>query len=330
MIHLLYQLVKEAMMKRAMKIIGVFVLAIAAGLSALVIKGLIEAKRSSVKEDYYADFSSPAPLEQKYSQPGEYEVSSFDDPSDHGAIKKVRFWYPSDLESNDKQYPVIVVVNASGTPAFKYEPWFKRLASWGFIVVGNEDPQAGTGETTSIMLDHLLDLPLDHPFYGRLDAEHIGIAGFSQGGAGALAAVTMYENGTAYQTIFTGSAAYPFLAGNMGWQYDVSEIKIPYFMVAGTGETDDIGVADVTKEYAGVAPLASLVENYETIRDDVVKVRARATGAEHEDMLGRSDGYLTAWMLWQLCGDAEAASVFIGEKAEILHNNNWQDVEKNT
>lgn len=227
-------------MKRAMKIIGVFVLAIAAGLSALVIKGLIEAKRSSVKEDYYADFSSPAPLEQKYSQPGEYEVSSFDDPSDHGAIKKVRFWYPSDLESNDKQYPVIVVVNASGTPAFKYEPWFKRLASWGFIIVGNEDPQAGTGET------------------------------------------------------------------------------------------DDKGVADVTKEYAGVAPLASLVENYETIRDDVVKVRARATGAEHEDMLGRSDGYLTAWMLWQLCGDAEAASVFISEKAEILHNNNWQDVEKNT
>lgn len=157
----------------AMKIIGVFVLAIAAGLSALVIKGLIEAKRSSVKEDYYADFSSPAPLEQKYSQPGEY---------------------------------------------------------------------------------------------------------------------------------------------------DVSEIKIPYFMAAGTGETDDKGVADVTKEYAGVAPLASLVENYETIRDDVVKVRARATGAEHEDMLGRSDGYLTAWMLWQLCGDAEAASVFIGEKAEILHS----------
>ena len=172
-------------MKKVMKIIGVIILVIAAVVAALVIKGLIEAKKASVKEDYYTEFSSSAPLEQKYSQLGEYEVSSFDDPSDNEAIKKVRFWYPSELENSDKKYPVIVVVNASGTPAFKYEPWFKRLASWGFIVVGNEDPQAGTGETTSIMLDYLLNLPQDHKLNGRLDTENVGIVGFSQGGAGA-------------------------------------------------------------------------------------------------------------------------------------------------
>jgi hypothetical protein len=329
MIHLFQRLVKEVIVRRVMKIIGVIILVIAAAVAALVIKGLIEAKKTSVKEDYYAGFSSSAPLEQKYSQLGEYDVSSFDDPSDNATIKKVRFWYASELETIDKKYPVIVVVNASGTPAFKYEAWFKRLASWGFIVVGNEDPHAGTGETTSIMLDYLLSLPQGHKLKGRLDTENIGIVGFSQGGAGALAAVTMYGNGTAYKTIFTGSAAYPFLAGNMGWKYDVSKISIPYFMAAGTGATDDKGVADITKEYAGVAPLASLVENYKTISDDVLKVRARAAGAEHEDMLARSDGYMTAWMLWQLCGDEEAAEVFIGENAEILHNNNWQDVEKN-
>ena len=316
-------------MKKVMKIIGVITLVIASIVAALVIKGLIEAKRTSVKEDYYTEFSSSAPLEQKYSQPGEYEVSSFDDPSDNATIKKVRFWYPSELETSDKKYPVIVVVNASGTPAFKYEPWFKRLASWGFIVVGNEDPQAGTGVTTSIMLDYFLDLPQNHRLNGRLDTENIGIVGFSQGGAGALAAVTMYDNGTAYKTIFTGSAAYPFLAGNMGWKYDVSKISIPYFMAAGTGATDDKGVVDIIKEYAGVSPLASLIENYEMISDEVLKVRARATGAEHEDMLARSDGYMTAWMLWQLCGDEDAAAVFVGENAEILHNSNWQDVEKN-
>jgi len=316
-------------MKKVMRIIGVITLVIAAIVAALVIKGLMEAKRTSVKEDYYTEFSSSAPLEQKYSQPGEYEVFTLDDPSENETIKKVRFWYPSELAGNDEKYPVIVVVNASGTPAFKYEPWFKRLASWGFIVVGNEDPQAGTGETTSIMLDYFLDLPQNHRLNGRLDTENIGIVGFSQGGAGALAAVTMYDNGTVYKTIFTGSAAYPFLAGNMGWKYDVSKISIPYFMAAGTGATDDKGVADIIKEYAGVSPLASMIENYEMISDEVLKVRARATGAEHEDMLARSDGYMTAWMLWQLCGDEDAAAVFVGENAEILHNSNWQDVEKN-
>ena len=42
----------------------------------------------------------------------------------------------------------------------------------------------------------------------------------------------------------------------MGWKYDVSKIRIPYFMAAGTGATDDKGIADITKEYAGVASLA--------------------------------------------------------------------------
>lgn len=36
-----------------------------------------------------------------------------------------------------------------------------------------------------------------------------------------------------------------------------------------------------------------------------------------------------SWMLYQLAGDEEAATVFVSENAEILHNNNWQDVEKN-
>ena len=312
-----------------MKTIRGIGLGIAAVIVVFVVKGLIDSKKPSVKDDYFKDFLSFAPLELKYSQTGEYEVSTLADPSDNDRIKKVRFWFPAELADNSRRYPVIVVVNASGTPAFKYEPWFRRLASWGFIVVGNEDPQAGTGETTSVILDCLLNLPQDHPLSGRLDTESIGILGFSQGGAGALAAVTMYDNGKMYKTIFTGSAAYPLLASNLRWKYDVSKINIPYFMVAGTGVTDDKGVADITKEYAGVAPLASLIENYNVITDDVLKVRARAAGAEHEDMLARSDGYMTAWMLWQLCGDKEASSVFIGEDAEILHNSNWQDVEKN-
>ena len=312
-----------------MKIIRGIGLGIAAVIVVFVIKGFIESKKPSVKDDYFKDFSSSAPLELKYSQAGEYEVVCCTDPSENSGIKKVRFWFPAELADNNRRYPVIVVVNASGTPAFKYEPWFRRLASWGFIVVGNEDPQAGTGETTSVMLDYLLNLPQDHTLNGRLDTENIGIIGFSQGGAGALAAVTMYDNGKLYKTIFTGSAAYPLLASNMGWKYDVSKISIPYFMVAGTGETDDKGVADMTKEYAGVAPLASLIENYDVISDDVLKVRARANGAEHEDMLVRSDGYMTAWMLWQLCDDKEASSVFIGEDAEILHNSNWKDVKIN-
>lgn len=283
---------------------------------------------NDIVESYYTNFQSDAPLEMKYSQLGEYETSYTEFPSDNASIGKVRVWYPRELEDGEKIWPMIMVVNASGTPAASYEPFFSRLASWGFIVVGNEDGQTGNGETASITLDFMLNIPFDNVLSGKIDYDSMGIIGYSQGGAGAICAVTNFENGARYKAMFTGSAAYPTLAKNMGWEYDPAKIKIPYFMAAGTGKSDDSG-KDPEKEYGGVSPLSAQIANYNTISDDVQKVRARAVGAEHEQMLKRSDGYMTAWMLYQLTGNAEAGAVFIGENAEILQNKNWQDIEKN-
>ena len=41
------------------------------------------------------------------------------------------------------------------------------------------------------------------------------------------------------------------------------------------------------------------------------------------------DGIMTAWFLYQLRGDADAAQMFCGGEAELLQNANWQDVQKN-
>ena len=268
-------------------------------------------------------------LEKKYSGRGSFETAYTEFKSDNSKIDTIRVFYPAELADSNKSYPMIVSVNASGTRARNYMAVLDRIASWGFIVVGNDDPQSGTGETASETLEYILNIGADSELHGKIDKNNIGIMGYSQGGAGALCAVTNFDNGKLYKTIFTGSAAYPFLAHNMGWDYDVSKVAIPYFMTSGTGESDDAGVSDITKDYAGVCPLEAVVTNYNSISDELEKVRARATGAEHEDMLVRSDGYMTAWMLYQLCGDEEAAKVFVGDDAEILHNTNWQDIEKN-
>ena len=283
---------------------------------------------NDIIEGYYKKFQSDASLEMKYSQLGAFETAYTEFPSDNESIGRVRVWYPKELENGTKTWPMIMVVNASGTPAASYEPFFPRLASWGFIVIGNEDGQTGNGETASLTLNFLLNMPSDSVLSGKIDYDSMGIIGYSQGGAGAICAVTNYKNGAHYKAMFTGSAAYPTLAKNMGWEYDVSKVTIPYFMAAGTGKSDDSG-NDPEKGYGGVSPLSALITNYDSIADDVPKVRARAVGAEHEQMLMRSDGYMTAWMLYQLTGDEEAGSVFLGGNAEILRNANWQDVEKN-
>ena len=100
-------------------------------------------------------------------------------------------------------------------------------------------------------------------------------------------------------------------------------------MTASTGTSDNMGKPDSNTEYNGVSPLQALKEIYNTLPDSLDKVRGRCVNAEHGDMQERTDGYMTAWMLWQLQGDEAAAKVFVGDNAEILTNALWQDIEKN-
>lgn len=44
-------------------------------------------------------------------------------------------------------------------------------------------------------------------------------------------------------------------------------------------------------------------------------------------MLYSGDGYVAAWFLYWLRGDAEAGSAFWGEAPELAVNPNWQDVQ---
>lgn len=56
---------------------------------------------------------------------------------------------------------------------------------------------------------------------------------------------------------------------------------------------------------------------------------ARRVGKDHGDMLRYADGYMTAWFMYYLRGDTEAGQAFFGENAEILFNENWQDIKIN-
>ena len=310
-------------MKKALKAAGAVVLG---ALALLFVKNYVDSVRPWLPEDYDRDFRSDAPLEQRYAGRGAYRVSSLTERAADKAADTLRVWYP-ETDTRAQPFPLVLVVNASNTAARNYEPFFARLASWGFVVAGNDDRQTGTGRSASLMLDALLALAEtpSSPLCGRIDRDNIGIVGFSQGGAGALRAATAYENSGAYKAIFTASAPYALLARNLGWGYDLSQLTAPYLMTAGTGASDDNGRRGAD-EFSGVAPLFSLEENAAAMPEGVLRVRARAAGAEHSDMMQRTDGYLTAWLLYLLHGDDQAAQVFTGDSPELLHNPNWQDV----
>lgn len=291
-------------------------------------------------DNYWKYTETKGEIETKYTALGTYEVSTVEWNADGKVWQKYEVWYPSELKEGNDTYPLVIMANGTGVKASQYRAVFRHLASWGFIVVGNEDENSRTGESSAAALDFMLGLNEDKSsdFYGKIDTDNIGIAGHSQGGVGAMNAVTEQANGNLYQAIWTASTTSRYHADELnksagGWNCTPSEINIPCFMVAGTKDFDagnvyEYTVGELTEGSAqGICPLWWLDECYNTIPDGVDKVIARRVNADHSDMLRNADGYMTAWFMYWLKGDTEAGKAFFGENAEIFTNSNWQNIK---
>ena len=289
----------------------------------------------------YWKYSEPkGEIETKYTALGSYDVSYAEFNADGKVWEKYEVWYPSEMQE-ETTYPFVIMANGTGIKASKYKEVFKRLASWGFVVAGNEDENSRTGESSAATLDFILNLNenKNSDFYGKIDTENIGVAGHSQGGVGSINAVTEQSNGNRYKAIWTASTTSRYHADELnknagGWNCNLSNVHIPIFMVAGTKDIDAGNMSEYSEtlpegKAQGICPLWWLNECYDAISDDVDKVIARRTGKDHGDMLRSADGYMTAWFMYYLKGDSEAGKAFFGKNAEMLSNENWQDIKIN-
>lgn len=290
----------------------------------------------SVTADYYAQTQTGGEIEETYTAMGEYDVDYAEYPAQDLLIKQYKIWYPSALAGEEgREWPIVVMANGTGVPASRYTPVFRHLASWGFVVIGNEMQNSWSGGASAGALDLLAELNEDPSslFYHKLDLDNVGSAGHSQGAIGAINAVTTQPNGDSYKALYLASTPSSLYASTLEWAYDPALIDVPCFMTAGTGLLDagEAGSPEVAEEAqeVSISPLWSQEENYGLIPDSVPKLRARRTGADHAEMLPWPDGYMTAWFMYWLQGDEAAGRAFFGPDAEIVHNPLWQDIEKN-
>ena len=290
----------------------------------------------SVDADYYEQTQTGGALEAAYTAPGSYEVAYAEYPARDVLIKRYEIWYPAALRDQPgREWPIVVMANGTGVPATRYAPVFRHLASWGFVVIGNEMQNAWSGDASDGALELLLELNEDPsgPFYHKLDLDNVGSAGHSQGAIGAINAVTSQPNGARYKALYLASTPSSLYAATLEWAYDPAAIDVPCLMVAGTGLLDagEAGSPEVAAEAqeVSIAPLWSQEEIYSLIPDEVPKLRARRAGADHAEMLPWPDGYMTAWFCYWLQGDEAAGRAFLGPDAEIAKNHLWQDLEKN-
>ena len=306
-------------MRKILKIIGIIVLILIVGISILL-KFL--GSRPVVPANYTQDTETGGPIEAKYMATGSHEVSTYEEPVLQG-FSKYTIDYPTELETTDEKYPVIVVCNGSGTPISKYLSVPEHFASWGFIVIGTEEEYDWSGFSAEMCIRHLQKLNDSESigenkniFYQKVDFDNVGIVGHSQGGVGVLNAITAQKHADIYKTAVSLSPTNKELAHNLEWDYDAALVDTPILLIAGAGGEDDWVITG---------------EQLQSIYSDIDrnKVMLRRKDTPHNETLYAANGYVTAWFMWHLQDDDEAAKAFAGDNAEIYMNGLYQNQHAN-
>lgn len=296
---------------KTLKIVGIILLILVVLIAALLI---CLAMKPFVPNNYTKTVDTGGEIEAKYLAMGAHEVK-YAETEAPGDWKKFEAFYPAGLETGGDTYPVVLFANGTGVFASKYKALFRHLASWGFIVLGNEDPSTCTGASAEATLAWLLEQngDPDSVFYQKVDRSHIGISGHSQGGVAVFNAVSEQPHGGLYTCAVSLSPTQLDLAVAIGLNYDPGKMSVPTLILAAP-ENDVIAPE-------GVKDLAEAIS--------AGTVTALRPGMDHGRMLYSADGYVTAWFMWQLQGDQEAAKAFVGESPEILDNPLYQDAAVN-
>lgn len=302
-----------------LKVIGIIIFCIVV---LLVILLVCLSKMTAITKDYNKKIETGGDVEAKYLGDGAYEVSYYEEAAAQ-VFEKYEIYYPKELETEDKVYPVIVVCNGTGWKASKSKPIYERYASWGFLVIATEETHSWNAFGAEMCVVHLQKLnenPIindkDNVFYQKIDFEHVGVVGHSQGGVGVINAITNTEHKNTYKTAVALSPTNKELAEAMEWPYNATLINVPVMLISGEGGGDDWVVTG---------------EGLTAIYDDITanKVMLRRKNTDHGKTQYAEDGYVTAWFMWQLQCDEEAAKAFVGENPELLHNELYQDQKTN-
>ncbi len=300
-------------MRSLQKIYAILGLFMVVASCAAVIDRLGDAQPSG-NNDYWTKVQTSGHIETKYMRLGPNAVSTYAEPAPT-SLQKYRVWYPADIGRSSRKYPVIVSNNGTGWGAAKYAQWFRHMASWGFIVVGNEEGTSWDGKSAELTLAWLLkagNTP-SSIFFDHIDKSHIGVIGHSQGGTGAINAATVQPNASLYKTIVVLASTHDGYNAFTRWTSNASKIAATTLILVAKDDW--------------LTSHESLNKLFAAIPDGKLKAQARRQNSSHSEMLLAADGYVTAWMMWQLQNDIVASRAFVGSKAELRTNSQFSEAK---
>lgn len=197
-------------------------------------------------------------------------------------------------------HPVILWGNGTGAKVSSYRPILRHLASHGFVAVAANTSEAGTGAEMIACLDQVSKSPIA----SGLDLTKVGAAGHSQGAWGAIQA--------GRDPRIKATAPINPGGGNVRMEA-VTAQKAPMLLLSAGADR----VAPPERAQALIYRAARTPVTWATIR------RAGHLDAA-DDPAGRYREALTAWFLWRLKGDEDAATMLEGSGCGLCENSDWK------
>ncbi len=156
------------------------------------------------------------------------------------------------------------------------------------------------------------------PYYQKLDTAAVGAAGHSSGAQGSFNAANL-PGGSIITSIATVELPTPDYIALFGQRPDLSTIYQPVFQINTTG---DFLISTFWSQLTYDGELTGPA------------VRAQFVGGDHNTIQAPGPnplaGYLTAWFMYTLQGDAVASSAFVESSPELNTNLKWiNQAEKN-
>jgi pimeloyl-ACP methyl ester carboxylesterase len=241
-------------------------------------------------------YASPVGIDARWSEPGPSAVKV-------EVLAGYTLYYPAALSG---RRPVVVWGNGTFAVPVIYSGLLRHLASYGFIVAAANTPFSGTGLEMRAGIDLLARFDGDpaSEFYRHVDLEHIGAAGHSQGGMGAVNAGVDSRIDTTVP-IEPGPLAAP------------GQLRGPVLFLSGSSDV--------------IVPAPLVVAMWQQATQ-VPAAYGSLRGATHFEPTGDGGGFrgvITAWFAYQLTGDSSAASVFTGPACGLCTDTAWSDVRRN-
>ncbi len=229
-------------------------------------------------------------VDPKFSNSGGYSTTS-------DSLSGCTVYRPAAL---DDSHPIVVWGNGTGSTPITYAGFLRHLASHGFVVVAANTPSAGNGRAMVDCVDQTLAEYADN-----VDPDRIGASGHSQGGGGAIMAGQD-------ERLTTTAPMQPYVNGLGHIRSSQRNQNGPMFLMSGSNDT-------IASPQLNQRPVFN--------RANVEVFWGILQGAGHTVPTGNAGAFrgpATAWFLYQLMDDKEAAEVFVGPDCTLCTSSAWE------